>query len=303
MKRDINIAMVIAAIVLTVTLSSPLSAGAQKYAIKPYCDLGLGSAMSLTTAFPGMTSRSSSNSFGVDFGYTIWQKSAGSLEVNVGIGYRATSVNFEVPAFSYDYAAPATADEDGNPYQRFSTLSDVEQKIDFGYLNIPIYLQYQYQVAKWLGIHAELGFDFGLKCSGKVCSTSGSIYSYGIYPEYNDLIINADYINDFGQRNLANADAGDAEINSFFASIMAGVGFEFYVVGPLSIDAGIRCNAGLSTIFTNKHSVNETSTVNSEITPVTYTVTHGQHVNALSDYAAKSHLNPLSLHVGVNVRF
>lgn len=286
-----------------VALLTPFSASAQDFAVKAYGDIGLGNVMALTTGLPGMTHKSSSNAFGVDFGYTFWRLGGSSLEANVGIGYRMASATFDLPSMSFDYAAPASADEDGNPYQRYTTLTDVNQKIDLGYFNIPIYLQYQYRVAPWLGVHAEVGFGLGFKCNGKIGATSGIADTYGVYQEYDQLVIKADYLNDFGERYLDEATEGTADIKGFNASVMAGLGFEFYVANPVSIDLGIRYNSGLTDVFAGHYDITSPNGYSAESAPVTYTVAGGQKVKALSDYVTKSRLNPLSLHVGVNIRF
>ena len=205
--------------------------------------------------------------------------------------------------FSFDYAAPATADEDGNRYQRYTTLSDVEQKIDIGYLNIPIYLQYQFRVNKWLGIHADVGFSLGFKCSAKVSSTSGLANTYGVYPEYDQLVVKADYLNDFGETNLENTVKANTDVKGFSASLLSGAGLEFYVGGPVSIDLGVRYNTGLTDVYGGKYQVNSASSITADSAPVTYTVAQGQQVKALSDYVTKSHINPLSLHIGIYIRF
>lgn len=303
MKTYIKVIKAIVPVVGILTAISFQQASAQNYAVKAYGDLGLGKAMSLTTALPGMTHKSSSNAFGVDFGYTFWRQGANSLEANIGLGYRMASATFDIPSLSYDYAAPARADEDGNPYQRHTTLTDVNQKINLGYLNIPIYLQYQYRAAKWLGIHADVGFGLGFKCIGKIGSTIGIANSYGVYQEYNQLVIKADYLNDFGETYLDEATEGNADIKGFNASVMAGVGFEFYIANPVSIDLGIRYNAGLTDVFAGHYDISSANSYSPESVPVTYTVADSQQVKALSDYVTKSRLSPLSLHVGINIRF
>lgn len=278
-------------------------ATAQNYAVKAYGDIGLGKAMSLTTALPGMTHKSSSNAFGVDFGYTFWRRGGSSLEANIGLGYRMASATFDLPSLSYNYAAPASADEDGNPYQRYTDISDLKQKINLGYFNIPIYLQYQYRVAKWLGVHADVGFGLGFRCGGSVGSTSGTVTSYGVYPEYDDLVIKADYLNDFGERSLEGVSKGASDMKAFNASVMAGAGFEFYIADPVSVDLGIRYNAGLTDVFAGHYDILPSTQMTEQTAPVTYTAASGQQVKALSDYVTKSRLSPLSLHVGVNIRF
>lgn len=278
-------------------------ANAQNFAVKAYGDIGLGGGMSLTTALPGMTHKSSTNAFGVDFGYKFWRHGGSSLEANIGIGYRMASATFDISSLSFNYSAPASADEDGNPYQRYTTLSDVNQKIDLGYFSIPIYLQYQYRITKWLGVHADVGFGLGFKCNGRIGSTTGIADTYGVYQEYNQLVIKATYLNDFGESYLDEATDGKADIKGYSASVMAGVGFEFYVANPVSIDLGARYNAGLTDVFAGHYEITSVASYSAKSAPVTYTVSDGQQVKALSDYVTKSRLSPFSLHIGVNIRF
>ena len=289
--------------VAAILLGLPQRAEAKDMAVKMYGDIGLTKAPSLTVGLPGMTTKGSSHAFGVDFGYTFWKQGPNSLEANIGIGYRLASSTFSIDKLSYEYSAPASADEDGNPYQRHTTLTDVNQKINLGYLNIPIYLQYQYRATKWLGIHADVGFGLGFKCIGKIGSTTGIANSYGVYQEYNQLVIKANYLNDFGETFLDEAKEGKADIKGFNASVMAGVGFEFYIANPVSIDLGIRYHAGLTDVFAGHYDIGSTSQFTAETAPLTYTVAGGQQVKALSDYVTKSRLNPFSLHVGINLRF
>ena len=283
-------------------IMAPHSA-AQGFALKAYGDIALGNSMSLTTTLPCLDSKSSSNAFGLDFGWTFWEKNANSLEANIGIGYRLASATFYIASMSYRYSAPASADVDGNTYERYTSLSNVEQKINLGYFNIPLYLQYQYRPVSWLGIHADVGLGFGFKCTGIVDRTTGSATCYGVYPEYDQLVIKADYLNDFGESPLDEASADRLGTKGFSASVLAGAGLEFYVGGPVSIDLGIRYYAGLTSVFGNRYSISSTSDITAGNAPVTYTVAGGQNIKALSDYVTKSHLNPFSLHIGVNMRF
>lgn len=278
-------------------------ASAQRFAVKAYGDVGLGKAMSLTTALPGLTSKSSSHSFGVDFGYTFWRQGGNSLEANIGLGYRMATANFDLGALSFNYAAPASADEDGNPYQRYTTLTDVKQKVSLGYVSLPIYLQYQYRITDWLGVHADAGFGLGFRCAGSAGKVAGNADAYGVYPGYDDLVIKADYLNDFGEHSLRDAAVGETEMKGFAASVMCGAGFEFYIAEPVSLDLGIRYNAGLTDVLAGRYEISDVKEITAESAPVTYTVAEGQQVKALSDYVTKSRLSPLSLHLAINIRF
>lgn len=278
-------------------------ASAQRFALKAYDDIALKNTMTVATNLPEVVPGSSSNSFGLDFGYTFWRKGGNSLEANIGIGYSASSASFEIAEMSYNYAAPASADEDGNPYQRYTKLSDIRQHISFGYFNIPIYLQYEYKFLKWLGAYANLGVNFGFKIANSSGSVTGTANTYGVYREYDELVIKADYLNDFGVRYLDEAEKGKADINGFSAALKCGAGLEFYVAEPVSFVVGVSYNQGLTDVFKGRYNITSTDAINAETAPVTYTVADGLQVKSLSDYVTKSRPNPLSLHLGVNVRF
>ena len=276
---------------------------AQKFTLKAYDDIALKNAMTVSTTLTGVQTSSHSNSFGVDFGYTFWRKSGNSLEANIGLGYSASSASFNIAEMSYNYAAPASADEDGNPYQRYTQLSDVKQKIGFGYFNIPVYLKYEYKVVEWLGIYANVGVNLGFRLANSVNSNTGTAKSYGVYDEYNQLVIKADYLNDFGLRYLDEAAKGKADINGFSASLKCGAGFEFYAAEPVSFMVGVSYNHGFTDVFKGRYDISTPNAINATTAPVTYTVADGMQVKALSDYVTKSKFSPLSLHLGVNVRF
>ena len=282
-------------------LSTP-KADAQDFAIKAYDNLGLGKAMSTTNAQPGQTSKSNFNAFGIDFGYTFWRGKNMWLEANLGVGYSAVSSKFSIPELSYHYSAPANADEDGNPYERYYELSDLSQKGTLGYVNIPIYLQYEYKPLKWLGIYANAGVTLGFRCYNSVGTASGQAYAYGVFPEYDDLLIDEPYLDDFGERYI-NGSGGKANANGFAASVVCGAGFEFYTYEPVSFVVGIQYNQGLTHSYKGNFDITSPSEYTADTAPVTYTVAGGTQVKPLSDYVTKSRLAPLTLHMGVNVRF
>lgn len=288
--------------ILACGLTAP-QAMAQKFALKAYDDIALKNTMTVSTTLTEVVPGSSSNSFGLDFGYTFWRKKGNSLEANIGIGYSASSASFDIAEMSYNYAAPASADEDGNPYQRYTQLSDVRQKISFGYLNIPVYLQYEYKFIKWLGVYANIGVNLGFRLANSSSSITGTAKTYGVYREYDQLVIKADYLNDFGLRYLDEAVRGKDDINGFSAALKCGAGLEIFAAEPVSFVVGISYNHGFTDVFKGQYDITSTEAINAENAPVTYTVEGGQQVKALSDYVTKSKFSPLSLHLGVNIRF
>ena len=112
----------------------PLSVSAQKFSIKPNVNIGVGSTMSIKSDFKDLTKSSNTTDFGVDFSYRFWELSSNHLEANIGLGYSTTNLKFNVPGMEYSYDAPASADEDGNTYVRYTlVLAFLINRGKFGY--------------------------------------------------------------------------------------------------------------------------------------------------------------------------
>lgn len=285
--------------ILLLAAMTAMAANAQRFAVKPHADITLGKAVNYSTGME-MNPEVSSNEFGVDFGYTFFNKSKNSLEANIGFGYRYLDTRLMAGDFGYSYSAPASADVDGNPYTRFCEISDLEQKINIGYLTLPVYLRYAYRCTDWMEVHALVGVRLGFKVSSSAGSQSGSVDSYGIFPEYDDLVIDAPYLDDFGKVNLADKRIGEPEANAVLASVMIGAGLDFRIYGPLWVNLGLRYDIGFSDVFAKGTDFSKPTAENA---PVTYTVAEGTRVRALSDYITGGKLSPLSLNIGISLRF
>lgn len=280
--------------------SNAQSTNAEKFAVKASAEIGLGNTISTTSSISSLSSKSSTGNYGFDFGWTFWKKQNNSLELNVGVAYTPTYVKLDLSSLDYSYTAPASADMDGDPYQRFYELDDLHQKVYYGQVTVPLYVTYAYKCNDWLGVHADLGMRVGFKTNSKVSDVKGASYSYGVYPQYEDLLINASYLNSFGTTNLADAVYDKPMCNSFSTSVIVGVGAEFRIYQHLAADLSFRYNAGVTNIFNVKN--NGTDFTN-ESAPVNYTVTSGQQIKSLSDYLNSSKLGQFSLRVALIYRF
>lgn len=289
---------VIAIITGAVAAAAP-HASAQKFALKPHADISLGSPLSLKSAIE-LNPEALSNEFGLDFGYTFFQKHNNLLEVNAGLGYRYVNATLNAGNFGYEYSASPAADADGNAYIRFCEVSDMRQKLNTAYLTLPVYLRYAYRCTPWMEAHALAGLKLGFNTGSSVKTISGTVYSYGVFPEYDNLMIDAPYLDDFGDVSLTDRKNPEAKVNSFMASLLIGAGLDFRIYGPLWIDLGIRYDLGLSDAFGKGITFSQP---NADNVPVKYTVADGTTVRSLSDYITSSKLSPLSIDIGLTVRF
>ncbi len=273
----------------------------ERFTIKATADIGLSSSLSTGTSLPEASAKASSSDFGFDFGMIVWQHSKSSLELNAGLSYGSTSIKADLPKFDYHYSAPSTADMDGDTYIRYYELKDLHQKISVGRFAVPVYVNYRYRIHRLITVHALAGFKFGFNVSSKLTSLTGKAYSYGIYPQYDDLMIDASYMNMFGDTSLDSAQGFKPKTSSFSFSIIAGLGAEIYLWGPLSADVSLRFEQATGNMFKALNPGNASYGENDAI--VTYTVAEGQKVKAIPNFFDKSKLSRLSLALSLIYRF
>lgn len=272
-----------------------------KFILKAYADVGFGNAISATTEIPDISHKATATNFGLDLGYNVWQNPKNSLSVNLGIGVTPLSYKLSAENLSFNYYAPAAADMDGNTYYRYYDLNAINQDIKTTLINIPIYLQYNYNIKHWLGAYVNFGASLAFKAGSNFKSVGGDGYAYGIYPEYGDLKIEESYLNGFGNMNLGTAVKQPVETNGFSGSMLFGAGLEGRISGPLWVFAGVKYNLGFSDIYKNIYKAGESFT--EENAPLTYLVSEGEIVNSMTGYLTKSKLSMFSLNVGLILKF
>ena len=293
-------------IYISVALLSSLCGMAQtqsdgKFAVKAHANIGMGDALNAKSSLEGLSSNTNSEEYGVDFGWRFWQKGRHSLEANIGLGLNTISTKLELPELNYSYAAPAAADMDGESYVRYTDITGVSEKANVARLTLPIYLSYRYKCVKWLSVHADLGVRLGFKTSAKLSDIGGSSYCYGVYPQYGNLLIDADYMNDFGRRDLGECKGEAPAVSAVTASLLVGAGLEFNIYGPLSADVSLHYDAGFSNLYNGKKVAGKGITA--ETAPLTYTVKDGSQLKSLTDYLSTSKLSPLSLRISLIYSF
>lgn len=142
-------------------------------------------------------------------------------------------------------------------------------------------------------------FDFNL--SSKFSSASGSATTYGMFPEYDDIIIDEPWLDGFGDVDFEKITTGSSSVSPVVMSLLAGVGLEFKIYDPVWLNVGLRYNAGFGNIFRSKYTAGESFTA--ESAPISYTVADGEYVNPLTYYAKKSPFSLFSVNFGISFRF
>lgn len=293
-------------LVLATTIAPALMATAQntdneKYLIKATADFGIGNSMATEYTIPGISDKSSSSNFGIEFGWRIWELNRNSLEANVGVGYGFTSLNADLQPMNFHYSAPIEADMDMDPYIRYCDMGDLHQKIKTQTISLPLYVTYRYKASKIFSLHAFLGFRFGYNFSSKVTETSGNIFSYGIYPQYDDLLIDAPYMNQFGNAAIDLDQTLSPKVSRLNSNLMLGIGAELKIYGPLSIDVSMRYEGATTDMFNDmKYDITNFTIYDA---PVTYTVKDGQKIKPLTEYLSLSKMSQFRYSASLIFRF
>lgn len=288
-------------------LSVPL-AGAQsqapdtKYSFKANTNIGLGSAYSASSAVSSVDlDKSSNTSFGVDFRYRFWKKNDLSLGINAGLGYAVGSQTIKIDNLKFNYAAGADADMDGDTYQRYTEVSDASQKVSLGDFTVPVYVDFNWQFSQRFSLYANAGLTFRFSTTTKPKDLLGDCCAYGIYPKYDNLKMDDEWLNDFGDHSLLGASVEKPKQNSFTMSVMGGAGLRIWIYGPLSFECGLNYHYGFSNRL--KYSNFAAGVVTVENAPVTYTVADGRKVKSFASAFNKDKLSLLSLNFGLIFRF
>lgn len=274
-----------------------------RWRVRPYVNIALGGAVKVD-APSGIDESASNIDFGVDFGYVLPSKGKFKIGIFAGLGISNGKIDLSAESINYNYSAGADADMDGDTYVRYYELGNVKQSMKMSYFSVPIYADFEYRFSKSVAGYAQLGLKTYFNMGSKSENHIGSIYSYGVYPQYDNLQIDEPWLNDFGHYSDQEIQA-ENPFKGFAADILFGLGARIKVVGPLSVDLGFNFNPAIADKLDSTGEVTALPTGNTSIAqaPVTYTVAGGQVAhNPLSQYC-KIKRNPLSLRIGLTFKF
>lgn len=277
--------------------------GEERFSVKAHVDFCLGSPYTLKSAAKDITSKGShSNDYGVDFGYTFLKVGAFRLSGNTGLVITPGNQTLVAGPMEYHYATDGSADQDGNPYIRYTETGTISQKYNTTQLNIPLYADIDWRLHRRISLFAQAGMRFGFNVSSKTASTSGTVTSYGVYPEYGDLVIDDDYINDFGTRDVTGAMSGKASVRKFIPQLMVGFGARVNIWKPLWAELNFGYRYGGNVLRCAGRDFGDGS-VTADNALVTYTPEKGTLLKSLAKAVKSNHISQFVISIGLIYRF
>ena len=281
---------------------------ARKFRIKLHYDLGLGEALDLADVDGLNNHKTSSFSFGVDFGYVFPSKSSVKTGLFVGLGMSQSTI--ETAFQTSDYSYSTDADVDGDEYTRHYTDLSLSQKAKLTELSIPVYADFNIKLHHLVSLYFDLGVKANVNISHAVDNTEGSAYIYGNYPQYGNLRMDEHWgYNGFGEKTFSDSDLDNKDlvgVSSFTADAFGGVGLRFNIPSTsLSVDVGANYQFGLIDVIKSEGA--KIGLTNNTSSPFVYNTVSGlsssEHIRNLVEASSSVKRKSLKLSVGLIYKF
>lgn len=274
--------------------------------VKLYGSMSLGDFYKQSGNNAQLSMKSSETSMGLDIGYVFPTKGIVKLGAFIGAGYSMSKLDLGIKQLNYNYSASSAADMDGDTYNRFYELSDVNQTIKINSLVIPVYADIDFRVASSFSIYTQVGVKGYMTMSNSIDEMSANAYVYGVYPQYENLRIDETWLNAFGEKTITNnSSSDDFEVKSFSYDAFGGLGLRVNLVGPLLLDCGIQYQFGLSDCISNTGETANilSGTVTEQNALVSYTVASGEKMRSITDAFSSAKRQALKFNVGLMFKF
>ncbi len=271
-------------------------------------EMSVGGFYKASNAPSNLKLTSSGTDFGFDLGYIFPGKGRMKLGIFLGAAYSMSKLDLNLSNITYSYDAPADADKDRDTYKRYYQLTDVKQAVKVNSIMVPVYVDVDFRLGRKYSIYLQAGVKGYLKMSAKADPLQGNAYTYGVYPQYANLLLDETWDNEqFGNKNLANTsqDESDLEFKSFSLDGFAGLGFRYNIYGPLIFDLGVNYQMGLIDCFSGPGTAtNASSGSTSEGQALMYyKVASGEHTRNLVNSLDKVKRQSLNINVGLMLKF
>lgn len=273
----------------------------RRFRLRPHFDFGIGKAFLRDGDEAFTDSKSTGYSFGVDLGVGLSSRRSFSLGLYTGIGLSLSTMDFSYQ--NNDYSFNTNADVDGENYVRHYKDLNLSQKMKMTEINFPLYLDFDFKIVNSLSLYLDLGARFDLDMGHKVDATEGSAEAYGVYTQYDNLILDSHWPyngfgnHQYGNTNLVNADL--INVNSFTVCGMGGIGLRYSLSEiPLSFELGTNYVMGLMNLI-------ETTSISAlgNSTPIVFNTISGtsstEHVRNLTEMLKSMKRQQFRVNIGV----
>ena len=210
--------------------------------LKVYGDLSIGDFYNLDMMMdPKQLGVSSSGQeFGMEIGFICPSSKKTKFGIFIGAGLSTSKLTFGMNSLDYNYETLGEADIDGDAYNRYYSLTGVNQTITFKDLFVPLYFDFDRRFGRYFSMYLDLGVKAYLNIENDATDFSANYKTYGIYQKYDNLKL--DYssgINGFtnnGVLDASNIASPELEMESFSLDAFGRIGFRIALAKFLLLD-------------------------------------------------------------------
>jgi hypothetical protein len=170
--------------------------------------------------------------------------------LSLGIGLGISSYQTEIKIDSYEVIFPSIIDIDGDTLDKYIQTTDLFEKTEITYCDIPIYLEFGNPNIEKINFYGRLGFKISFPISNKFTS-NGKLYTQGYYPEYHVLLYSIPQLGFYDSEPIVKSE--DNSLNSINVSALISSGITIPVSNYFILKLGANINLGLLEISEDKN--------------------------------------------------
>lgn len=241
--------------------------------------------------------------YGLDFGYAIVAKPKFKLSLFTGFGLSKSSFNFtQQEEYAYSYRTSTEADFDGDSYNRNYRVSGMQSKVQLSQILVPLYFDFDFQFSRMFSIYLQTGIKAYFTSNFNITDLSMDTYTFGVYPQYDNLIIENFAPNNFGHHSIR-IDKQQVESKSSVFDLYGGVGFRLNLYKGIYLDAGVNYQTALTPIFETDQPLFISGYVNENNAFINYSCAGGENVGLFTNLFDKITRGSLRTNIGLLFKF
>ncbi len=288
---------------LLAALTMSAQAKEERMFIRVHGDVSLTKAIVTSSSADCVSNRKTQcNDYGVDFAYMFYRQDNWRLSVGTGVSITPSHQTLALAPTESNYDAPASADMDGNTYVRYVTTSEISQKVSSLHVGVPLFLDVDLRAHRLVSVYGQIGFRAMFKAHSAINAIEGTTSAYGMYPQYDNLIIDQPIMNAFGETRLSGDMALPIEPKAFVPEMLLGLGVRVNIYKPLWLDLGLNYRYSGNFVKGQRKAYPD-GKVTDAVAPVTYTVADGLRVNPPTHYLIGNFRNTILLSAGLMLKF
>lgn len=285
----------------------------RRWRVRPKAEFNIGDIYTLGGDYASDLLKSQSMfEYGLDLGYALVRKPKFKLSLFTGVSFVNSNMEFEQDevGYRYYYNAPSAADYDGDTYERHYEVKNMKATMEMTQIAVPLYLDFDFQFTRRFSAFLQMGVKAFVSTSCSVKEFSADVRTYGVYPQYDNLVMENFKPNEFTAHTVS-VDNQDIETESMIMDAFGGAGFRLRLFGGLYLDAAVNYQMSLTPVATAEESLNlgylgdagEGSYINENKALITYTCAGGEEVKPFTDLFDEIKRGGLKVSVGLLLKF